>query len=256
MLAARRRIVLNVVGIVGLLAIWEFAAVSGLINTILLSSPTRILGAAGVEVRSATFWTNLLVSTQEYVFGMVLSIVAGTAIGLALGLFRRVYYVADRWLTVLNSTPLIALAPMIIIILGIDLAARVAVIFTFAVFPVAINTLAGVHATSNRYLRVSRSFLATRSKTLTTVILPGALPYIVTGLRVASGRAIIGVVVAEFMAASSGVGYQLNVASSMLRTSTMMFLIIVIGLMGVVATLLLKQAEVRVERWRPAPARQ
>jgi ABC-type nitrate/sulfonate/bicarbonate transport system permease component len=255
MLAARRRIVLNVVGVVGLLAIWEAAAAGGLVNTILLSSPTRIVGAAGVELRSGVFWTNLAISLQEYLLGMLLSIVVGTGIGLAIGLFRRVYYFADRWLTVLNSTPLIALAPMIIIILGIDLAAKVAVIFIFAVFPVAINTLAGVHATSNRYLRVSRSFMASQSKTLTTVIIPGALPYIVTGLRVASGRAIIGVVVAEFMAASSGIGYQLNVASSMLRTSTMMFLIIVIGLLGVVTTFVLKQVEVRVERWRPAAAR-
>jgi ABC-type nitrate/sulfonate/bicarbonate transport system permease component len=250
-----RRVILGVVGVVGILGLWELAAQLRVINTDLLSSPTRIAAAGAVELRSPTFWKNAGVSSQEYVLGMMLSVVLGTAIGIGVGLFRRLNYLLDRWLTVLNSTPTIALAPMIIIVLGIDMAAKVAIIFLSAVFPVAINTLAGVQATSNRYLRVARSFSASESKRLLTVIIPGAMPYIVTGIRVASGRAIIGVVVAEFMAADAGLGYQLNVASSMLRTSTVMFLVIVIGLLGVAATFVLMRAESRIERWRPGPAR-
>jgi NitT/TauT family transport system permease protein len=250
-----RRLVLGAVGVVGILGIWELAAQVRLVNVDLLSSPTRVAAAGAVEVRSPAFWNNAAVSGQEYLLGMAISIALGTAVGLGIGLFRRLNYLLDRWLTVLNSTPTIALAPMIIIVLGIDMAAKVAIIFLSAVFPVAINTLAGVQATSNRYVRVARSFSASQSKRLLTVIIPGAMPYIVTGIRVASGRAIIGVVVAEFMAADAGLGYQLNVASSMLRTSTVMFLVIVIGLLGVAATFVLMRAESRIERWRPAPAR-
>jgi NitT/TauT family transport system permease protein len=250
-----RRVVLGIIGVVGFLGIWELAAQLRLINVDLLSSPSLIASAGSVELRNPTFWRNAAVSGQEYLLGMGISVVVGIAIGIGIGLFRRVNYLLDRWLTVLNSTPTIALAPMIIIILGIDLAAKVAIIVLSAVFPVAINTLAGVQATSNRYLRVARSFSASQAKRLVTVIIPGALPYIVTGIRVASGRAIIGVVVAEFMAADAGLGYQLNVSSSMLRTSTVMFLVIVIGLLGVAATFALQRAESWIERWRPVAAR-
>jgi ABC-type nitrate/sulfonate/bicarbonate transport system, permease component len=253
MSGAIRRRRLGVVGLVGVLAVWETVAQLHLINSLLLSSPSGIVRSAAQEMQDPMLWRDLSVSAQEYLFGLALAALVGVAVGLVTGLFRRVDYLIEPWLTILNSMPTIAVAPLLIIVFGIDMPAKVVIIFLFAVFPLAVNMRMGVHATSNRYLRVARSFSASEWTSLRTVILPGALPYMVTGLRVAGGRAIVGLVAAEFMAANAGIGFRLGVASTMLRTGTALFLIIIIGLSGVGTNVLLKTMEARLERWRPVP---
>jgi len=248
---ARRRL-LGVAGVVVVLLLWEGAARLGAINPLLLGSPTAIGAAAVTELQSGTIWRHLGISALEFGLGIGLSAVVGIGIGLLAGWFRRVDYLVDPWLTILYSTPSVALAPLIIIAFGIELSAKVFIVFLFAVFPIAVNTIAGVHATAGRYLRVARSFNAPQWTTLRTIILPGALPYIATGMRVAGGRALVGIVVAELIAGNEGIGYLLNVAGATLKTGTLFLLVIILGLSGMAYAALLGRLEDRLERWRPA----
>lgn len=248
---ARRR-VLGVAGVVVVLLIWEAAARLGLINALLLASPTAVGSAAVSELKSGVIWSHLGASLLAFVLGLGLSAVVGITIGLLAGWFRRVGYLVDPWLTILYSTPSVALAPLILIAFGIELSSKVFVVFLFAVFPIAVNTIAGVHATAGRYLRVARSFSAPPWTVLRTVILPGALPYIATGMRVAGGRALVGIVVAELIAGDAGIGYLLNLAGAMLKSGTLYLLVIILGLSGMAYASLLGRLEDRLERWRPA----
>ncbi len=248
---ARQRL-LGLAGVAVVLGIWELAARVGWINPLLLGSPTEVIQAAVAAVSTGSIWPHLWVSFIEFVLGVALSAVIGITIGLLAGWFRRVNYLVDPWLTILYSTPSVALAPIIVIAFGIDVSAKIFVVFLFAVFPIAVNTVAGVQATAGRYLRVARSFNAPQLTVLRTIILPGALPYVVTGLRVAGGRALVGIVVAELIAGNAGIGYLLSIAGATLKTGQLFLLVIILGLAGMAYAWLLGKTEERLERWRPA----
>ncbi len=250
-----RRRLLGLVGVVVVFAAWEAAARLGLINVVLLSSPTQIAQAGVTEVESGSLWVPLWTSFLEYLLGVALGIVVGIPLGLLAGWYRRLGYAVDPWLTVLNSTPVVALVPLFIIAFGIGLESKVVIIFFFAVFPIAINTFIGVHATASRYLRVARSFRATDPMILRTVIIPGTAPFILTGARVGGGHAFVGLIVAEFLAGSSGIGYLMSVAGDIYNTSLLMFLLAILGCAGVAYSVVLHRLEARVERWRPEAQR-
>jgi NitT/TauT family transport system permease protein len=186
---------------------------------------------------------------------MILATVIGVSLGLAAGWSRWAGYVIDPWLTILYSTPMVALAPLLILVFGIDLSAKAMIVFLFAVFPVAINTLAGVQTTANRYLRVARSFSASQPKILQSVVIPGSLPYVLTGLRVGGGHAIVGIVVAELLASDQGIGFLLSIAGATFQTGELLFLVTVLGLGGMAYAALIKRLEERMERWRPVVQR-
>ena len=250
---ATQRTIRGLLGVVGVLGIWELMARTGMINTLLLGSPTRIAEAGIRQLQSVQFWEHFGTSALEFVLGVGLSAAVGVLIGVLAGWYRRFNYLVDPWLTILYSTPTVAIAPLMILVFGIDLASKVAIIFLFAAFPIAVNTMVGVQTTANRYLRVARVFDASDATILRTVVLPGALPYILTGMRVAGGRALIGIVSAELLAGNAGIGYLLSLAGATFQTNTLMFLIAVIGMSGVAYTMLVKYMEERIERWRPVP---
>lgn len=251
MSAPARRRLLGLVGLFGVLIIWEVAARLGLVNAVLLSSPTAIAEAGGNVIRQGSLWGPLWTSFVEFTLGVALGVVVGIPLGLLAGWYRRIGYAIDPWLTILNSTPIVALVPLFIIAFGIELESKVIIIFFFAVFPVAINTYTGVHATASRYLRVARSFQASNRMIIRTVILPGTAPFILTGARVGGGHALVGLIVAEFVAGSAGIGYMMSVAGDIYNTSLLMFLLAVLGSAGVAYAALLHRLEARVELWRP-----
>jgi ABC-type nitrate/sulfonate/bicarbonate transport system permease component len=190
------------------------------------------------------------VSAIEVGLGLGFGAVAGVAIGLVSGLVRVVYFAVDPWLTILYALPIVAIAPLLIVELGIGLTAKIVIVTLFAIFPVVLNTIKGVQVSSRTYLDVARVYRASRRLTLTSVVLPGIAPYVLTGLRLAGGRALVGMVVAEFTAADSGIGHRLQVAGSTLDTGLVMLLIIVVGVAGVLYIRGISEAEARVSRWR------
>ena len=119
-------------------------------------------------------------------------------------------------------------------------------------FSVAINTLVGVQSTDPRMLEVARSFRANQLTVFRTVILPSTLPYVLTGLRLASGRALVGVVLAELIAANQGIGFMINVAGSLLNTGRLMVGVLLLGIFGVLLGEVMRRVEQRFEVWRPS----
>lgn len=246
-----RRPVFGVVGVVIVLAIWEAAARTGLIDSLLMSSPTAIASALGDAFTSSSILGDLKVSGIEMALGIILATVVGILIGVICGLNRWTYFAVDPWLTILYALPIVALAPLLINVVGLGLKAKVLLVFLFAVFPIAINTLSGVHSTSNQLLNVAKVYEASRWMAIRSVIFPGALPYILAGVRLAGGRALVGMVVAEFTSSDSGIGFRIQYAATNLQTALLMALLFVLGVVGVLYSFGIGLLDKRLFRWRP-----
>lgn len=246
----------GILGFVAVLLIWELASSSeygfGLVKRVQLSSPTLIFQAAVTEISTGAIWPHLLESSKAYFAGLGAALVTGIPLGLAIGSFRRLNYVLDPWLSAIYATPSVALIPLIILIFGIDLEAKIVVVWLGTIFEVTVSAAAGVHAADARYHDIAQSFGASKRTTFRTVTLPASVPYMLTGVRLATGRALVGVVVSEFLAANAGIGFYISLNGSFFATSKVFFGIIILGLVGVTLGELVRQVEKRFDRWRPA----
>jgi NitT/TauT family transport system permease protein len=147
----------------------------------------------------------------------------------------------------------VALLPLVIIWVGIGIWSKILVVFLGAVIPVYLNVLAGVRTTDARLVRVATSFGASRAHLFRTIVLPGAVPYLVTGLRLGVGRAMVGIVVGELYAATAGVGFMITVAGASFQTDKVFVGVILIAIAGGLMIEALGRAERRFDTWRPAP---
>jgi len=250
-LARNERLVFGMSGFIGVLLAWEFATRAGLIRAVFFSSPTAIVGAAWTLVSRGTIWEDIGVSMEEFVLGFVSASVLGILVGIAAGWNRQVNALASPWIAAWYATPHIALIPLIVLWFGIGLGYKVFYVFLVAFFSVTINTLVGVQSAEESYLEVARSFGAGQRTVLRTVVLPAALPYILTGLRLGAGRAWVGVVVSELVGANHGIGFMINLAGQMLNMAQAMFGIVLLGIFGIVIGELMRRVERRFDIWRP-----
>ena len=196
-------------------------------------------------------WADLGTSGFEFVTGYVAAIAVGLGLGVGMGWYTRFQYALDPFVNFLYSTPRIVLVPLFIIWFGIDWQSKVAVIFLGALFPVIINTMAGVRNTDGALLRVARSFGASEALVFQRVVLPGAVPFILTGFRLAVGHALTGVVVGELIAARHGVGKLISDFGTTFQTPKMFAAILFIAGTGMLLTWLLQRIENRFQSWRP-----
>jgi ABC-type nitrate/sulfonate/bicarbonate transport system permease component len=246
-----KRPLYGALGVLIILAVWELLARLGVIDSLLFSQPTEVIAAFGRSFSQNHVMADIRVSATEIVIGLGAAIIIGIPLGIVCGWNRWVYFAADPWLTILYALPIVALAPLLINVVGIGLAAKALLVFLFAVFPIAINTLTGVQATSNHFLSVAQVYGADRKMILKSVVLPGALPFILTGLRLAGGRALVGMVVAEFTAAEAGIGFRLQVAGATLQTGLLFALLALLGIVGVLYSAVIKALDNRLSNWRP-----
>ncbi len=227
------------------------AAARWRIGPIFLSSPTAIVQTAARLFASGEIWNDLRVSGLEFLLGFALAIAVGIPVGLGAGWYRRFCFAIEPFLSALNATPRVALLPLIIIWVGIGIWSKVLIVFLGAFFPICINALAGVRTTDARLLRVARSFGAPERHVFWTIILPSAIPFLLTGLRLGVGRAMVGVVVGELYAATAGVGFMITVAGASFQTDKVFVGVLIIALAGVLMIEILTRLERRVETWRP-----
>ena len=248
------RSLLGVSTFILLLLVWEASVRFGLARALFVSSPSLIVNALWLAIQRGTLWTDIGVSLLEYALGLIAATVLGILIGLAAGWYRRLNYLASPWLAAWYAAPHVALVPLIILWFGIGLQYKVFYVFLVSFFSVMMNTLAGVQSAEAGYLEVARSFRADQLMVFRSVVLPGAVPYILTGLRLAAGRAWVGVVVAELVGGNAGIGYMINVAGQMLDTSRMMLGVVLLGVFGVVLGEVTRRVERRFDVWRPRRA--
>ena len=247
----RERAILGLGSFIGFFLFWEIGAALGWVNLFFFSSPSRILLAAIQEFQNPRLWHDLLVSGSELIIGYFAAVALGIPLGLFAGWYRRVNYFFDPWLNFMNALPRVALMPLIVLWVGIGIWSKVIVVFLGVFFTVVINTLQGVRTVDKRLLDVATSFNASQRRIFTSVVLRGSVPFILAGLRLGIGRALIGVIVGELYSANAGIGYMITVASHTLQTDRLLFGVILLTFMGVVGVEALRIVERRFERWRP-----
>ncbi len=243
---------LGIAGVVTFLVVWELVGnVLQLINPMFMSAPSLIFTAAVGMFSSGEIYNDLYVSGIELFWGFLLSALVAVPFGIMVGWYKRMAYIFDPFINAMNATPRVALLPLVIIWLGIGILSKVGIIFLGAVFPILINTRDGVKTTPYNLLTAARSFGASEWTLFKTVVLPSTIPFILTGLRLGLGRAIVGVMVGELYAATAGIGFMITVAGATFQTDKVFVGVLIFALTGMMGMELLTRIEKRFDKWRP-----
>ena len=245
-------LVFGIIGFVLVLILWEAAVDFGLAKASLMSSPTRIWTAAVADFGNGSIWPHIGTSLLEWAVGFAIAIAVGIPLGLMLGSFRRLGMLVDPLLSALYATPTVALVPLIILLFGIGINAKFVVVFLEAFVTLTVSTLTGARSPDRRHLETAASFGASPWMRFTSVTLPSSVPFIVTGLRIGAGRAIVGVIVAEFIAANVGLGFYISLHGNLLSASRVMLGVLLIGVFGVFIGVVIGRIQRYFDRWRPA----
>ena len=248
---ANERLFYGILGFVVVLAVWELAGDLGLYRKSLLSTPSLVWTAAVQDFGSGTIWPDLRTSGIEFALGFISALIVGIPLGFAIGLFARVDDTVSPLLYGIYSTPKAAIAPLIILVFGIGLESKVILVFLLTFFSIIVSTVSGVRAVNERHLDLAQSFGASRMLRLRSVVLPSTFPFILTGIRIATGRALVGVIVAEELAANEGIGHYIELYGAFLQTSRVMLGVVLLGVFGVALGEIVKRVEKRYEVWRP-----
>jgi len=245
--------ILGSVAVAVFLIIWELVGNTfQWINPMFMSAPSLVWSAAVQLFSSGEIFNDLYISGTELFWGYFLSAAVAIPFGIMIGWYKRASYIFDPFVNAMNATPRVALLPLVIIWLGIGILSKVGIIFLGAVFPMLINTRDGVKTTPVHLLTAARSFGASEWLVFKTVVLPSTVPFILTGLRLGLGRAIVGVMVGELYAATAGIGFMITVAGATFQTDKVFVGVLVFALTGMIGMELLTKVERRFDKWRPA----
>jgi NitT/TauT family transport system permease protein len=244
--------ILGSIAVIIFLTIWELVGnVFKLINPMFMSAPSLIANAAFELFKSGEIWNDLKISGIELFWGYTLSVIFAIPFGIMVGWYKRVSYVFDPFINAMNATPRVALLPLVIIWLGIGILSKVGIIFLGAVFPMLINTRDGVKTTPANLLTAARSFGASEWQIFKSVVLPSTVPFILTGLRLGVGRALVSVMVGELYAATAGIGFMITVAGATFQTDKVFVGVLIFALSGMFLMEALSNVERRFDKWRP-----
>jgi NitT/TauT family transport system permease protein len=233
------------------LIIWQALWSAHKLSPLFMSGPSAI---------AARFWDDLLhghllqdigYSGKNFAVGFVLAVVVGIVFGVIIGWYKRVEMITGPFTSALYATPRVAMVPLIIIWFGIGMWSKVFIVFITAVFPVLINTIGGIQAVDRDLLKCARAFCATDRQIFTTLAIPGAVPFILTGIRQGVALGLIGVVVGEMFGGSQGIGFMVAYGGQTFATDTLFVGVLIIAFAGIVLTAAAEQLEKRFSRWRP-----
>ncbi len=234
--------------IVVLLGIWQFFGPS--MNKLVMRPPSDILAAFFQLLQTGELQDAFGQSMKELIVGFVIALELGIAIGVASGRWRFVYNASDPIVSALYSVPSVALVPLIAVLFkSIGDAPRIATVALFAIFPILINTQQGVRNVDRQLLEVARAFNTSERKLWTDVIVPSAIPYVLAGVRLAIGRGLIGMIIAEFFVGLVGLGYLIISYENVFRIDAMFVPVIVVAAMGVLLMGSVQWIEGRVAPW-------
>ncbi len=245
---------LGTASIVLLLLVWQFQPYFVPMKEgtkLFFTVPSQIVGTLWSMFATGSIWAPLGVSAGAFAVGLGLAIIAGLPLGILLGRSRTLNAMFDPFITAFNATPRLVFLPLLMLWFGIGLWSKVAIVFLGAVFPLLINTYEGVRNADKVLINVVRSFGAGEWDIARLVVIPNSLPFIVVGLRLAIGRAVLGVVVAEFFGAQDGLGVVMVRAASAFQVDVVFAGLIVFAGLSLIMTGLVKLLEERMSRWRP-----
>lgn len=243
-------LLLGALSVVLFFSLWQAVFVFVPLNPLFMTKPSLIAAALLDMITSGSLFHNLAVSGMPFLYGFAAAAVLGIVCGLLMGRNVRVGYALDPLMTALYASPLVAFAPLVIVFAGVGVAAKALIIFILAIFPFVFNAYAGVRAVDPLLINVVRSFGGTEKDLYFKVIIPGALPYLVAAARIAVGRALIGVLVAEFFAASEGIGYAIQRYGNLFAMDRMFGAILTIMVIALLLTEGIRWAERTAFPWR------
>jgi ABC-type nitrate/sulfonate/bicarbonate transport system permease component len=231
------------------LVIWELFGRIKWINPFMFSWPSQIVSKIGEFTLTGEVFKHLAVSGMEVGIGFAMALV-GIPIGLMMGYWKKMEQAFDPFVTALYTTPMIALTPLFVLWFGLDTLSKVMMVFALSIFPILINTMSGVKTTDPSLIKAARSYGATEFQLFKEVIFPSAIPFMITGIRLAIGRALIAVVVAEMLAGNIGIGFAIRHASELFHTAEYLGYVVVLMVLSVALTELLKVLERKMAPWR------
>jgi NitT/TauT family transport system permease protein len=245
----RRYYLAGTLSVAGGLLLWEFVSRVLIHNPLFLAAPSEIALAIYHLAVGGQLWRHLGVSAAEFALGYSIASVIGIALGLAMASSATAKQALQPWVSGLYATPTIALAPLFILWLGIGIWSKVIVVVTLVLFPVAINTEAGLRTTSDRLVEMLRSFGATPRQIFFKVSLPSAVPFILAGLKLGIGRGLIGVVVGELFGSRAGLGNLISQSADSFNMPDLFAGVVILAMAGIVMTAGFGWLEQRLVPW-------
>ena len=245
-----RKVLLGLLAVALFFAAWQAVFLVVPFNPLFISKPS-LIGESLVELlESGDMVRDLAVSAVPFLYGFTAAVIVGVTFGIVMGWRVRVGYALDPLMTVFYASPLVALAPLVIVFFGVGVSGKAIIIFLLSVFPFIFNAAAGVRAVDRLLINVVRSLGGSEKDLYFKVIVPSVLPYIVAGARIAVGRALIGILVSEFFAASEGIGYAIARFGDLFALDKMFACILAIMAIAVVLTEGIRWAERAAFPWR------
>jgi ABC-type nitrate/sulfonate/bicarbonate transport system permease component len=240
--------IIRLCSIIFVVGAWEILGRQ--VDPLFMSYPSEIVVAGIRLAATGELPTALMSSLQSLLIAFVLASVIGIGLGLVIGRYKTVEAATDWLVNALYATPLVAVIPLVILWFGLGNAAKLFIVTILAVFPILINTIAGVRNVPPQLIELGNAFAANEREIFAKIILPSALPYMMTGLRLGVGRAIIGMVVAEFFTAITGLGALIVKYGNQYDTASMFVPILVLMLLGVLLSVAVRRAEIWIAPWR------
>jgi len=231
-------------------AVWEILTRLLLENELLIPPPSSVLRSFWTLAVSGKLNKHFAATLIEFAYGFSTACVLGVVIGYLMGMHRWFDEILDPWIATLYSIPVITIVPLIIIWFGIGMLSKIIVVFKITVVAIILNTAAGIKNLDPVWLELARSLRLTKWQTTYKIRFPGALPFIITGMRLGVGRALLAVVVAELMASNAGLGYLLRDASETWDSPKLFVTVILLALIGLASFNLIKRLERRMAPWR------
>ena len=248
--ARYRKALLGSLSVVLFFAAWQAVFLVVPFDPLFISKPSLIASGLVDLITSGDLFRDLAVSAVPFLYGFSAAVVIGVPLGVVMGWRVRVGYALDPLMTVFYASPLVALAPLVVIFFGVGSGGKTLIIVLLSVFPFIFNAYAAVRAVDRLLINVVRSLGGRERDLYFKVILPSILPYIIAGARIAVGRALIGVLVGEFFAASEGIGYAISRFGDIFALDRMFACIIVIMIIAVVLTEGIRWTERTAFPWR------
>ena len=245
-----RKVLLGLLAVAIFLAAWQAVFLVVPFNKLFVSKPDLILAALADLIASGDLFHDLSVTAEPYLYGFSAAVVVGVLLGVVMGWRERVAYTLDPLMTVFYASPLVALAPLVIVFFGVGVSGKAIIIFLLSVFPFIFNAQAGVRAVDPLLINVVRSLGGKERDLYLKILIPSVLPYIVAGARIAVGRGLIGVLVGEFFAASEGIGYAIARFGDLFALDRMFACIFVVMIIAVILTEGIRWAERAAFPWR------
>jgi len=237
---------------VTILVVWEVSARSGILAARLLPAPSSVALAFIAALRDGTLWANTLISGERALKGLAIGGIIGFLLGMLNGLWPPAEKLLDSSMQMLRNVPHLAIIPLVILWFGIDEAAKIFLVAIGVLFPIYLNTYHGVRTVDRGLIEMGRVYGLKPTALLWRIILPGALPSILVGLRYALGIMWLTLIVAETISASSGLGYMTMNAREFMQTDIVLLGIIVYALLGKLADVATRWIEKRALAWHPS----